>query len=199
MLHKKLSLIVIVLTLISCTPSTELTITGEEPVPTQTETKSSIPTQQEEVDSLDVGLVAQIDVAEYLSVGEEVRIIFTLTNTSDTPLYILKWYTPLEGIAGEIFQVTRDGRKVPYKGILAYRDAPSPEDYFLLHPDESVEAYGHFGPSYDFSIPGNYEIKFLSPRISHVAYTEEEFAGSLDELGPVQIPSNTVTLEIGDQ
>ena len=73
MLHKKLSLIVIVLTLISCTPSTELTITGEEPVPTQTETKSSIPTQQEEVDSLDVGLVAQdLAVALGVDVGKHV-------------------------------------------------------------------------------------------------------------------------------
>jgi len=199
MQYKMLFLVLLVLTLIGCTQNPDLTTSGGDPLSIPTETQNPTPTQPEGKDGLDVGLVAQLEVAEYLSVGEEVRIIFTLTNTSDTPLYILKWYTPLEGIAGEIFQVTRDGQKVPYKGILAYRDAPSPEDYFLLHPDESVEAYGHFGPSYDFSIPGKYEIKFLSPRISHIAYKEEEFAGSLDELGPVQIPSNTVTLEIGDQ
>ena len=263
MVYKKLSLVVIVFVLISCTPNAELTITGkvrdvslsanvinlQEPVngfttialeercellgfdkrnitlreiqpgmqiavsgqqgesgsllatqvvviPLEEPTTS---TQPKELDSLDVGLTAQLEVPEYLPSGEEVEITFTLTNTSDTPLYVLKWYTPLEGIAGEIFRVTRDGQTIPYEGILAYRDSPLPEDYILLNPNQSIKASMHFEPSYDFSKPGNYEIKFLSPRISHVACAEEEFAKSMDDLGPVQISSNTVTLEIGDE
>lgn len=263
MLHKRLSLIVIVLALISCTPNAEITINGkvrdvllsanvinlQEPVNGVTiialeencelvgldhknialqeiqpgmqitisgrkgESDSLLAdqvvvisveelttfTQPEELKGLDVGLTAQLEVPEHLPIGEDVRIIFTLTNTSDTPLYILKWYTPLEGIVGEIFQVTYEGKPIPYKGILAYRDSPLPEDYFLLHPNESIKAFMHFGPSYDFTKPGRYEIKFLSPRISHIAYTEEEFAKSVDDLSPVQILSNTVTLEAGNE
>ena len=199
MLNKMLFLVIIGLTLLSCTPNAELKITGEKPASTSSEIQNSIPTQQEKLDSLDVGLTAQLEVPEYLPVGEEVEIIFTLTNTSDSPMYVLTWYTPLEGIAGDIFQVTHNGKTIPYEGILAYRDSPLPENYILLNPNQSIKAFMHFGPSYNFSKPGNYEIKFLSPRISHIAFTEEEFAKSVDDLGPVRISSNTVTLEIGGE
>ena len=50
--------------------------------------------------------------------------------------------------------------------------------------------------SFDSSQPGEYTIEFLSPRISHVARAEEEMAHPVDELGPVTIPANRVTVQI---
>ena len=35
-----------------------------------------------------------------------IAINFTLQNTSNEKLWILTWYTPLEGLKGKIFQVT---------------------------------------------------------------------------------------------
>jgi hypothetical protein len=49
---------------------------------------------------------------------------------------------------------------------------------------------------YDFSQAGEYTIEFLSPKISHVAKTEGELATSVDDLGPVEIPSNSLRLAI---
>ena len=145
------------------------------------------------------GLAAYLELPERLLIGEEVQIKFTLKNTSDTPMYILKWYTPLEGIAGWIFQVTRAGQVIPYKGIEASRSSPIPDDYVLLNPGESTSAVVSLGTSFDFSKPGTYKIRFISPRISHIAFTEEEMATTLDDLGPVDMLSNHVTLKIGDK
>jgi hypothetical protein len=50
--------------------------------------------------------------------------------------------------------------------------------------------------AYDFSKAGEYTIEFLSPSISHVARTEAEMAKTVDDLGPVQIRSNRVTVKI---
>jgi hypothetical protein len=141
-------------------------------------------------------LEAAIAAAATLSAGEAANLRFTLINNADTRLYVLKWYIPLEGIAGEIFRVERDGQIIPYQGILAMRATPLPEDYVLLEPGESVSAEVNLATAYDLSEPGKYTISFISPRISHVARTEGEMASSVDDLGPVQMPSNDVVVEI---
>jgi hypothetical protein len=151
----------------------------------------------ETVEPSETELRAIIEVPATLPSGEAVNLRFTLTNNTDTRLYVLEWYTPLEGLAGEIFRVERDGQVIPYQGILAYRDAPPPDAYVLLDAGESVSAEVDLATAYDFSEAGEYTIAFISPRISHIARSETEMAKTVDDLGPVQIPSNRVTVEIG--
>lgn len=154
------------------------------------------PSSSEAAETTETDLEARIEAPATLTTGETMNLRFTLTNNTGKKLYVLKWYTPLEGIAGEIFRVERDGQTVPYEGILATRAAPSAEAYVLLEPGESASAEVDLATAYDFSQAGTYTIEFLSPRISHVARTEEGIATSLDDLGPVQMPANTVTVEI---
>lgn len=147
----------------------------------------------------DAGLNAHIELPERLLVGEEINLKFTLTNTSETPLYILKWYTPLEGIAGEIFKITHDGQAVPYEGILASRGFPTSDSYVFINAGESVSTVVDLGTSFDFSEAGAYQIGFISPQISHTARSAEEFAKTEDDLGPVRVLSNPATLEISEK
>jgi hypothetical protein len=135
-------------------------------------------------------------VPEILPVGENVNLKFVLKNSSDTPLYVLTWYTPLEGIGGKIFRVNHEGRGIPYEGILAYRRFPIPEDYVYLKPGGSVSAVVDLAKSFDFSETGEYTIKFLSPQISYIAQSEDDMAKTMEELGPVNIPSNEVSVEL---
>jgi hypothetical protein len=144
----------------------------------------------------DSQLVATLAAPASLRRGDPVRVEFTLTNASDLDLYVLQWYTPLEGIWGEIFRVTRDGRAIPYEGPLVSRGAPLPEEYVFLEPGASVSATVDLSPVYDFSEPGTYTIAFQSPRISHVAQNEAEMATSVEELHPVDMPSNRVEIVI---
>jgi hypothetical protein len=50
--------------------------------------------------------------------------------------------------------------------------------------------------AYDFSAPGFYEIAYQSPLISHVVKHPSAFATTLEDLGPVQIMSEPVEVEI---
>jgi hypothetical protein len=72
--------------------------------------------------------------------GKPIIIGFTLESEAQTDLWILKWYTPLEGIKGKILQVTCDGEELPYQGIMMKRGNPRKEHYVLLHPGGSASA-----------------------------------------------------------
>jgi peptidyl-Lys metalloendopeptidase len=146
--------------------------------------------------SPETDLEAVLEMPAMLSSGAPVVLTFTLINHTDASLYVLKWYTPLEGLAGEILSVERDGQAVPYQGILASRSIPSPEAYVLLESKGSVSATVDLSQAYDFAQAGEYTIEFLSPKISCVARTKAEMAQTMDDLGPVPMPSNPVQVTI---
>jgi hypothetical protein len=126
---------------------------------------------------------------------------FFLVNDTNEDLYVLNWFTPLEGLGGDIFRVRRDGERVAYEGPLAERAEPTPEAYTLIEASDIAWAEVELNLAYDFSIPGNYTIEFKSPGFSHIAKSEADKASTYDELGPIEIPSNevSVTIESGDR
>jgi hypothetical protein len=178
------------------TPTGNAVDPPETPIPAPPGSPSwSTPTGNS-IDPPETGLSATLEVPSRLPNGKTVKLKFTLTNNSEVDLYVLKWYTPLEGIAGEIFRIARDGQVIPYEGILAMRGDPLPEAYLLLEAGQSMSAEVDLATAYDFSPTGEYTITFLSPRISDVARSKSEMARTVDDLGRVEIPSNSVTVKI---
>ena len=100
--------------------------------------------------------------------GQPVTIGFSLENVSSEPLWVLKWYTPLEGLWGKILRVTRDGTQVPYQGPLAKRGPPRLEDYVRIEPGRSASAEIDLSKAYDTSVPGAYRVEFVG-RVHDVA------------------------------
>ena len=141
-------------------------------------------------------LEAVLWVPATLPDGDSVPLEFTLINHTEAGLYVLNWFTPFEGLGGMIFNVEHDGQPVPYRGPLAVRADPTPDAYVYLDAGASVSATVDLAAAHDFSEPGEYTIAFLSPKLSHLANTEDQMATSVDDLGPVQIPSNQVSLRI---
>jgi hypothetical protein len=144
------------------------------------------------------GLRARLEAPSSLPLGEPVKVRFFLANETESDLYILNWFTPLEGLGGDIFRVTRDGQRIRYQGPLASRGDPTPEAYTLIKARDAVSAEVDLSLAYDFSRAGSYTIEFVSPKLSHIAGSEEEMAQSAAELGPVEIPSNQVVVAIGN-
>jgi hypothetical protein len=143
------------------------------------------------------GLRARLEAQPSLSLGDPVKVQFSLLNETESNLYILNWFTPLEGLGGDIFRVTLDGQRIHYQGPMASRGDPTPEAYTLIEAGGTVSAEVDLSLAYDFSRPGDYMIEFVAPKLSHIAGSEEEMARSTDELGPVDIPSNQVVVAIG--
>ena len=144
----------------------------------------------------DSRLKATLSAPKTVPLCTPVELVFTVTNQSDQAVYLLNWYTPLEGIFGDIFQVTYAGQELLYLGPQVMRDAPLPEQYTLLAAGESATAVVDLSTAYDFSTMGHYSIAFKSPQISHLVENTSDFSTSVEELGPVQISSQPVEVEI---
>jgi hypothetical protein len=142
-------------------------------------------------------LIATLQTQESLPTGAVVNVRFTLTNTSSEGLYVLKWFTPLEGLAGDIFRVQRDGVDLAYRGKLIKRGPPIAEDYVWIDAGGSVSAEVDLAQGYDLSKAGQYTLQFRSPRLSHTARTLEQQASSFDELGMIRLPSDPISVTIG--
>lgn len=103
-----------------------------------------------------------LETQERYVIGEPVELRFSLHNRSDRTLYVLTWYTPLEGLAGEIVRLMRDGDPVPYRGILAKRGNPTAEEYVEIQAGGTVSAVADLAEAYDLSRVGRYQVVFTS-------------------------------------
>jgi peptidyl-Lys metalloendopeptidase len=83
-----------------------------------------------------------------------------LTNVGELPARLLKWHTPVDGVQGNLFTVTRDGTVAPYVGRLYKRPAPTAKDYITLQPGESLVRDVNLAEFYDLSVAGNYSIRY---------------------------------------
>ena len=94
------------------------------------------------------------------SATDQIFVKVTMTNTSDTAQYVLKYYTPFVENEESLFDVTRDGVKVAYLGAHYKRPAPTAADYFLLKPGKSYHQTVELSALYDMSITGDYSIRY---------------------------------------
>ena len=92
--------------------------------------------------------------------NDEVLVKVTVTNTSASPQYVLKYYTPFVENEESLFEVKRDGVKVAYLGAHYKRPAPVAADYFLLKPGKSYQQTVELSALYDMSITGDYSISY---------------------------------------
>jgi peptidyl-Lys metalloendopeptidase len=95
-----------------------------------------------------------------LKQDDDVLMRVTITNTSSTPQYVLKWHTPFGGIEDHIFDVTRDGVALPYLGRHYKRGTPTAKDYYLLKPGASHTSTVEISSVYDMTVTGDYAVKY---------------------------------------
>ena len=125
------------------------------------------------------GVTATV-VAEKAKLGknDNVTVRLTLTNTSSQPQMILKWHTAFSEIEESLFDVTRDGEKVPYLGAHYKRGAPKASDYYLLKPGASHTVKVELSDIYDMSITGQYTIAYKAESVNLFGTSEKQL-GSL--------------------
>lgn len=129
------------------------------------------------------------------AVGDPVVLRFVLENPSEVDLVVLTWYTPLEGLKGEILRVVHDGEEVPYEGPMVKRGDPVADDYVRLRAGESVSAEVDLSGGYDLSSPGEYEVEFVG-RVHDVVREGRPFPRPRDRHRAVDVSGPTVTFDV---
>jgi peptidyl-Lys metalloendopeptidase len=145
------------------------------------------------------GVTATV-VAEKASLGksDNVTVRLTITNTSAQPQMVLKWHTAFAEIEESLFDVTRDGAKVPYLGAHYKRGAPKASDYYLLKPGASHTVRVELSDMYDMSITGQYTIAYKAASMDLFGTNEKTVGEIKSQAASVWIdgaqPRGTVSL-----
>ncbi|MCB9654168.1 MAG: hypothetical protein H6729_08580 [Deltaproteobacteria bacterium] len=98
-------------------------------------------------------------------VGQPINIRMVVSNPTTEPLTFCKYHTPFEGLRNDIFAVRSAGHELEYRGAMAKRSAPEPQDYIQVAPGASVEAVIDLSGDYAFEA-GVYEIVYRSTIVS---------------------------------
>ena len=79
----------------------------------------------------------------------------------DKDYYIMKSYTPVEGILSDFLHVTRDGQHVPYDGIFIHRiQSVDEEEYFKLPKRQRLSVSVDISSAFNFNKPGHYKVSY---------------------------------------
>lgn len=103
-----------------------------------------------------------------LTMADSVNVRFTLANQGADDLFVLKWKTPLAGIADDLFAVERDGERVAYTGRLVKRAAPRASDYARIPAGEGLSVTFDLSAVYDMRQPGSYTVRYAASGIDVV-------------------------------
>jgi peptidyl-Lys metalloendopeptidase len=133
------------------------------------------------------GITVSVTPAKAAS-SDDVMVNVTMTNTSSVPQYVLKYYTPFNGIEESLFEVTRDGAKVQYLGAHYKRHEPKSSDYLLLKPGKSYKQNVELSALYDMSISGDYKVRYnaASLNLFSSTFSTSGFAATEKEIGAIQ-------------
>jgi hypothetical protein len=100
--------------------------------------------------SVDKDLRYNLSTSDKHVKGNPIIITFTLENLSNQDLWVLTWYTPLEGIKGEIFKIVCNGEEIPYEGRLVKRGLPTKDNYMSIGSRKSISAEVDLSTAYTF-------------------------------------------------
>lgn len=104
---------------------------------------------------------SRVDLARtQVRTSDDVSLRLTLSNSGDQTAWVLRWQTPVDGVQGDLFEVTRDGERVAYLGPLYKRPAPTRADYIQIPAGGSLAYDVELTALYDFSQPGEYTVRY---------------------------------------
>jgi hypothetical protein len=95
--------------------------------------------------------------------GQIVWASVTFSNATDTTIPVFLGVLLKEkNLEGTCFNVSLDGLRIPYRGIMVKRAAPGPDEFYHLKPGEVATSKVAINPYFDFSKPGKYVVQYAS-------------------------------------
>lgn len=138
------------------------------------------------------GIRVALDAPSKSSDAGSGTLAFTVVNESASPIHILRWQTPLDGVESDLFDVTFNGESIDYTGRLVKRLAPSASDYIELKPGESRSIDVDLSAYYDMRKSGQYTVEYR--RDASALVREADRAARADVTATLALESRATTL-----
>ena len=146
-------------------------------------------------ENLSNALKYTLSADDHYVLGKPILINFTLENLRNEYLWVLTWYTPLEGLMGDIFKVTCDGLNIFYEGPMVKRANPELIDYQRIGPRESISSVVDLSAGYSFLKSKECVVQFQG-RIHDVSSGKDLELGAKDKLHALDIKGNKVSFSV---
>lgn len=120
-------------------------------------------------------LITEISVPENVKAGNPVPLKFTVRNPSSKELKFCKWHTPFEGFMAMFLDITdASGANAQYKGAMAKRIMPPPEEAYIKVPaGDSVTVEIDILKGYQITAAGKYKIIYQAGGMSGLTKVNE--------------------------
>lgn len=94
------------------------------------------------------------------SLAEAVEVTLVVENPAPEAGRFCDYHTPFEGIRNDIFEVTGpDGKALAYRGMMAKRAPPGPDDYVAIGAGQRLEATVDLRDAYALT-PGLHRVRY---------------------------------------
>ena len=90
--------------------------------------------------------------------SEHIKCSFNLKNNDIRAYSVLTSNTPLREESPLGLHVTRDGKKLEFRGIMQKREAPNPLDFLIINGGKTVSRAIDLSSAYDTTQPGKYTV-----------------------------------------
>jgi hypothetical protein len=108
-------------------------------------------------------LACLLQAPEHVGLDQSVvPVTYTLRNEGPADVRVPMRFTPLEGILGDIFTVTLDGRPLEYRGRMVKRGPPGEDEFVTLAPGDHAHATVDLLEGYDLARAGHYTVRFAA-------------------------------------
>lgn len=146
--------------------------------------------EQVRLQSLQAGI--ELATADSRSAADEQpQVVFHVSNSSEQPVKMLIWNTPLEKeLSADVFEVVHNGKPVEYLGRMVKRGEPQESDFVEVPAGGRVEATIDIARYYDISEPGGYALSYKSHRIGDVM--------QLNQKTPVTMDTDLLTFTVAE-
>lgn len=105
------------------------------------------------------GLDVRVDPILEKSAAGTGQVRYTLTNSGDNEVLVLRWQTALEGVNEDVFRVQLGSKAVTYIGRHYKRGTPQAADYIVLGAGETRSAVVDLTAYYDMREAGQYAVE----------------------------------------
>jgi len=113
-------------------------------------------------------MFARMQIGKPLHNTDSVILNFTVYNPADTAQKFCKWHTPFEPLLSNYLSIkNQKGEEAPYKGPMAKRMMPPPEDsYISVNPKESLNIGVDLLKAYDLKKGNKYTVSYSGENMS---------------------------------
>ena len=92
--------------------------------------------------------------------GEKIVCQFSVTNSDPiNNYYVLRRFTPLEGLKYDCLSITREGKVLKYDGIMISRSLPGASEYLLVKAGNTVSTEIDLSTAYAITVAGHYTVQ----------------------------------------